>query len=114
MSEFIRLFALLCGAHFLLDYPLQGDFLSKAKNRAAAIPGVPWYQAMTAHCFIQACGVWLLTGSAALGVAEFLIHFATDDAKCNGRISFNQDQAIHIGCKVAWALMAAYLPGTTI
>ena len=35
------LFWLMVG-HALADYPLQGDFLAKAKNRTAPIPGVPW------------------------------------------------------------------------
>jgi hypothetical protein len=44
--------ALLAG-HALADYPLQGDFLSKAKNRAAPIPGVPYWQALGAHVAIH-------------------------------------------------------------
>lgn len=31
------MFGALMLAHALADYPLQGDFLSKAKNRAAAL-----------------------------------------------------------------------------
>jgi hypothetical protein len=38
------LFGALVAAHALCDYPLQGDFLARAKNRAAPIAGVPWYQ----------------------------------------------------------------------
>lgn len=37
------LFAALVAGHALADYPLQGDFLARAKNRAAPIPGVPWF-----------------------------------------------------------------------
>lgn len=44
MTPELMLTALIAG-HFLCDYPLQGDFLSKAKNRVNPIPGVPWYQA---------------------------------------------------------------------
>lgn len=53
--------ALLAG-HALADYPLQGDFLSKAKNRTAPIPGVPWQQALGAHVVIHGAFVahsWL-------------------------------------------------------
>ncbi|MFM1977463.1 MAG: hypothetical protein RL145_2309, partial [Pseudomonadota bacterium] len=42
----LSLLYLLIVAHFICDYPLQGDFLSKAKNLTAPIPGVPWWQAM--------------------------------------------------------------------
>lgn len=93
-------------AHALADYPLQGDFLSKAKNPAAPIPGVPWQQAMMAHALIHAGAVWLITGMWWLGVAEFFAHWITDYSKCRGRLSFDEDQAIHFTCKVAWAAIA--------
>jgi hypothetical protein len=103
----IELFALMVAGHALADYPLQGDFLAKAKNHAAPIPGVPFYQALGAHSAIHAGFVGVITGSIWLALAEFTIHTATDYAKCDGRISYNTDQAIHIGCKVAWAALAS-------
>lgn len=106
MTNPVSLFALLIFGHALADYPLQGDFLSRAKDRSAPIPGVPWYQAMGAHVIIHGVIVWLLTGLWWLGVAELVIHAVTDDTKCRGKLSFNQDQAIHIACKAAWALIA--------
>lgn len=33
-----------------------------------------------------------------------------DDLKCRGLIDFNTDQAIHIACKVAWALLTPPAP----
>lgn len=100
----------LLAAHALADYPLQGDFLSKAKNRAAPTPGVPWYQALGAHAMIHGGAVALITGKTSLGIAEAVIHAITDDAKCKGHLTFNQDQAIHIGCKLLWALLALPAP----
>lgn len=97
----------LAAAHALADYPLQGDFLSKAKNRTAPLQGVPWYQAMGAHAIIHGAAVTHFTGRLSLGVAETVIHAITDDAKCRGRLTFNQDQAIHLGCKVLWAFIAS-------
>jgi hypothetical protein len=102
----LAMFGALCVAHAVCDYPLQGDFLSRAKNRSAPIPGVPWYQAMGAHALMHAGAVWWLTGLWWLGALEFFAHAVTDDAKCRGRLSFNQDQAIHIACKLLWALTA--------
>lgn len=102
----IDMFALMVVGHALADYPLQGDFLAKAKNHTAPIPGVPFYQALGAHSAIHAGFVGLITGSIWLALAEFVIHNATDYAKCDGRISYNQDQAIHIGCKAVWAVLA--------
>lgn len=98
----LHTFLLLLFVHALADYPLQGDFLSRAKNRANPIPGVPWYQALFAHAAIHAGGVYLVTSSPTLFVLEFVAHAITDDLKCMGRISFNADQAIHVACKVAW------------
>ena len=96
----------LIGAHALADYPLQGDFLSKAKNRTAPIPGVPYWQALGAHSAIHGAFVALITGVWWLFFAEAVIHWLTDDAKCAGKISFNQDQAIHLLCKVVWLAVA--------
>ena len=107
MIDFVTLFGLMIFAHALADYPLQGDFLSRAKNAFNPVPGVPWYQALAAHSAIHAGAVGIITGSIALAVAEFVIHALTDYAKCAGRLTFNQDQAIHLACKVYWALIAA-------
>mgnify|MGYP000226976481 CR=1 FL=1 len=102
----MEIFALLIVAHALADYPLQGDFLAKAKNHTEPIPGVPWYQALIAHSAIHAGFVGVITGSIWLGLAEFIVHNLTDYAKCAGRISYNTDQAIHVGCKAVWTMIA--------
>ena len=94
---------LLIAAHFLVDYPLQGDFLARGKNRMSPIEGVPFWHPLTAHATIHGGFVGIITGSAVLGIAETVIHWLTDDAKCRGRISYNTDQAIHIACKALWA-----------
>ena len=96
------LFIALTAGHALCDYPLQGDFLARAKNRAAPIPGVPWWQALGAHAVIHGACVALLTGIWWMFITEALIHWMTDDAKCRGKLSFNQDQTIHLACKAVW------------
>lgn len=105
----IELFALLVFAHFLLDYPLQGDFLSKAKNRFEPIKHVPWYQAMFAHTAMHGLAVGFITGVWIFAVLEMAIHWWTDDAKCRGELTFNQDQAIHIICKLIWAVATVWI-----
>lgn len=102
----LTLLAALLFLHFLFDYPLQGDFLAKAKNRHNPIPGVPWYAGMSAHVFMQAFAVYICTGLMFLAVLEFIVHWITDDLKCAGRLTYNQDQLIHILSKVAWAYIA--------
>jgi hypothetical protein len=105
----LEMFLVLVAVHALCDYPLQGDFLARAKNRGAPMPGVPWWQAMSAHAAIHGGSVALITGSIWLGLAEFCAHFIIDDLKCSGRISFNKDQAAHIGCKMAWVCLVGFV-----
>lgn len=102
----IEMALMLVAAHALADYPLQGDFLAKAKNRANPIPGVPWWQAMWAHSAIHGGAVGMITGLWWLGVLEAVLHFGIDDAKCRGKITFNQDQAAHIVAKALWLAIA--------
>ena len=100
----MEILALMIAAHFLADYPLQGDFLAKGKNRTAPIPGIPFWHPLTAHSVIHGGFVGVITGSLWLGIAETVVHWLTDDAKCRGLISYNTDQAIHITCKIVWVL----------
>lgn len=105
MIAALQLFALLLILHALADYPLQGDFLARAKNPSAPIPGVPWQQAMAAHCAIHAGMVWLATGSLLTACAEFGCHWVIDRAKCRGWIGFNADQSLHALCKAIYAVV---------
>lgn len=106
---------LLVFAHALADYPLQGDFLARGKNRNAPIPGVPWWICLSAHAAIHAGLVGLCTGSLALGLAEFFIHSVIDLGKCDGGFgegsrAFAIDQLLHIVCKVLWVIALVGLP----
>ena len=103
MSRFSDRLAALLGAHAVADYPLQGDFLARAKNRHAPIPGVPWYQALIAHAAIHGLAVGIITRSVRLGVAETVVHAVIDDVKCSGLITYNQDQLLHALCKAFWS-----------
>jgi hypothetical protein len=49
--------------------------------------------------------VLLITGSVWMACAELVIHAATDYAKCDLKLTFNQDQAIHYVCKLLWAVL---------
>lgn len=102
---------LLFAAHFLADYPLQGEWLARVKNhRLEPVPGqTVWPLALAGHAAIHAALVLLILHSTALAMVEFTVHAVTDWLKCDGRLSYNQDQAIHLMCKtvllVAWSLM---------
>lgn len=106
-------FALVIG-HAIADFPLQGEFLAKAKNRHAdlsdifgkiPIPPSLWIHALTAHSLVHAGAVWLVTGSVALGVLELVIHWIIDFSKCENWTSFTTDQLLHLGCKVSYAAL---------
>jgi hypothetical protein len=90
-------------AHSLCDYPLQGEYLAAAKRRDSKLP-TPWWIALTAHGFIHAGAVAFVTGSIALGLLELALHWAIDYMKCDGRFGFTTDQALHVGCKILWAI----------
>jgi hypothetical protein len=100
----ITMFGLLLAGHALADYPLQGDWLSKAKNhKLSLVPNEAiWPGALASHAAIHGATVGLITGSAALAAAEFIVHAAIDFAKCDGRLSYNADQALHVACKLLW------------
>ncbi|EIZ83707.1 hypothetical protein WYO_3720 [Methylobacterium sp. GXF4] len=90
--------------HAVADYPLQGDWLSKAKNQALnLVPGEAiWPGALLSHAAIHAGAIRLATGSWALAACEFVAHALIDYAKCAGRLSYNVDQVLHVVCKLLW------------
>lgn len=108
MMEFMHTLAMMVFAHALADYPLQGPFLSEAKNRNTALGKIFWPHALAAHSVIHGGFVLLLTGSFVLFLVEAVIHAVTDWLKCEGRIGLNTDQAVHIGCKLVWAAISTW------
>lgn len=102
---------LLLAAHALLDYPLQGDFLAKAKHpldrEVSAYMGKGfWVHALTSHALIQGGGVAVVTGIWWLGLFETIAHWIIDYGKCMWRYSIHVDQFLHVLCKVVWTLIA--------
>lgn len=106
---YLTVFLKLLVGHCLADYPLQGDFLAAAKNHRKPIPGVPWVLALGAHSLIQAGVVWFVTGSLFCGALEFFFHWGVDYLKSDQQITFAQDQALHLGCKLLYLLIFAAL-----
>ena len=116
-AEFFTLLFLLVAAHFLCDFPLQGNYLAMAKNRHVLeeIEGAidarykikpkwkEWPWALGGHATIHGAAVYIITGIWFLAFIEIVIHALIDDAKCAGRISYNQDQAFHLFAKVIYA-----------
>jgi hypothetical protein len=93
-------------AHFVCDYPLQGDNLALGKNRNVDPKryGVDWQYWMLAHAATHGMAVSLLTGRPVLGLIETAAHFVIDFTRCEKWISLHLDQALHILCKAGYAL----------
>lgn len=105
----ITVLILLLVGHALADYPLQGDFLARAKH--GSVPLIPAWYALATHSLIHAGFVFWFTDSLILCGVEFVAHWAIDKARVDNRISFLTDQALHIGCKVAYVAVLAVLYG---
>ncbi len=105
----MNMLAALIFAHLLADYPLQGDFMAKAKNRLAPVPGAPWLLILVSHAAIHAGFVLLITGVWWFAAIELVLHTWIDDAKCSGKISFVTDQLLHVFCKVGYAASIAFV-----
>lgn len=101
MESILMLAVLLLGAHWVCDYPLQGDFLATAKQK-----GPLRFYHLWAHAGIHGAAVALVTSNVWLGLAEWLAHTVIDEAKVKGRTTFAQDQMAHIICKIAWLTVA--------
>ena len=108
----LTLFFKLCIGHALADFALQRDFIARGKNRHAPLVNVPvgqtpqavWPHILTAHALIHAGAVFVITGRADLAVAELVIHWLIDFAKCENWTGIHTDQALHYACKALWAL----------
>ena len=94
--------------HSLADFPLQGDYIAKQKARRHADNNSVWLVALTAHCIIHAGGVWLVSGSLALGCVEFVLHALIDIGKGEEKFGLVADQLMHVACKLAYALVLTY------
>jgi len=97
MSDLAQVGLMLLAAHWVADYPLQGDFLAKAKQQG---PLRAYH--LVAHAGIHGAAVALVTGSLWLGLAEWVAHTVIDELKVRGHTSFATDQALHISCKALW------------
>lgn len=103
----LAVFAAFLVMHALADFPLQGDFLAAQKSRNKADNLSVWIVALTAHSVIHAGGVWLVSGSLVFAAAELILHALIDLGKGEGKFGLVTDQMLHLGCKLAYALLLA-------
>ena len=112
ISGLLLLLLALAIGHALSDFSLQGDYLSRSKNRHGQAVGElkdgilgNWIYSMSAHSLIHCGAVWLITGSAFLGILEFVLHWLIDFAKCENWTGFGADQLLHYLCKVLYVAL---------
>ena len=69
-------------------------------------PSTMWIHVLSAHCLVHAGVVWMLLGDFKsawiFALTEFVLHWAIDFAKCDGKTSFNTDQLLHYLCKAGY------------
>ena len=103
------LFFLLCVSHALCDFAFQNDYITRQKRRILAdgTHNDHWGWVLGAHALIHGGGVYFVTGHMLLpAVLETVCHAAIDFHKCEGRLTYNQDQTLHILCKAFWVFIA--------
>ena len=99
MMPLFMLFLSLLFWHALADYPLQGDFIARAKS--GLIPELPWQLGLFTHAFIHAFGVLVITGNLWAGLIELVAHSSIDYLKARRQaFGIPVDQALHVLTKV--------------
>jgi hypothetical protein len=102
--QFATLLFLMCVSHAVCDYSLQNDYI--AKNKSRHNNQKDWPIVLSAHALMHGGGVYFITGSLVLGLAETMAHWLIDFLKCEGELSYRQDQMFHVACKVVWVFFA--------
>lgn len=100
----VEMLLALVGAHWLADYPLQGDYLAKLKFQAVKSAEGTW--CLTGHAAIQGLVLGAVVaafgGNALLaGLAVFVTHWAIDFAKTRNAFGYSVDQFAHIAVALA-------------
>ena len=106
----LALFFAFAIMHALADYPLQGEFLARVKQRKNADCTRDWLIGLTAHSLIHAGGVWLISGLVLFAFIEFVLHWLIDLGKGEGLYGYLTDQLLHLLCKLGFvvALVAGW------
>ena len=115
LELYLTLFCMLVAAHFLADYPLQNEFMAIYKSRHAKHPHLGakephlWLHLLTAHAAIHGGLVLLITNNVWLGLLEFALHWLIDLAKNDHYTHLDQDQALHLMCKLVYVGLVVFL-----
>jgi hypothetical protein len=107
---FVELMFWLIAGHAVADYALQNKYLSAAKSPHTQEGVGIWPWALFMHAMIHGAFVAYATGYIFLGILEVISHAWIDRMKSEGRLgqgaqAHMRDQALHILCKLVWALV---------
>jgi hypothetical protein len=105
-----EIFFRLLFAHALADFALQPEAMCKGKNKNITTGYVAegqkyvacWRYWLSAHALICGGMVYWATGSLLLGILETGLHWMIDFAKCENITNPNQDQALHLMCRLIY------------
>ena len=103
----LALFFAFAISHALADFPLQGDYLARTKQRKQAGTLAEWLISLTAHSLIHAGGVWIVSGSVILAATELVLHWLIDLGKGEGLYGYVTDQVLHLSCKAVYVIILA-------
>ena len=106
--QVLELFFQFLVVHAVLDFMWQPNIMASAKSRHSSyhehgnrdFPA--WYYWLFAHSLAHGGGVYLVTGSLALGLIETALHALIDYLKCEHKTTLAQDQALHLACKLGY------------
>ena len=111
MLSILPVFFQMVIGHAVSDFVLQPDAMGFGKNRnndaqrtkGALFPH--WYYWMTSHALVHGGAVYIITGSATLGLLETVLHWMIDFAKCEHWFNVHVDQSLHILCKILYCVL---------
>ena len=106
----LELFFQFLVVHAIFDFVLQPNIMASAKCRHSKhhkqgnqdFPA--WYYWLSAHSLAHGGGVYLITGNMWLGLLETALHGLIDYIKCENLTTLDQDQALHVACKIGYCL----------
>ena len=99
---------MLLVGHAVADFALQTSamFYGKDRNILSDYDNAPkWQIWLSAHSLIHGGAVMIVTGSLWFALAEVILHWVIDFAKCEGWTNPQQDQLLHIVCKAGYAVI---------
>jgi hypothetical protein len=98
--------------HAVADFVLQPTAMARGKNRHLVMETLEgqknvlfWPYWMSAHALVHGGIVWFISGNPVMGLAEFILHWIFDFAKCERWTNIHIDQLLHMICKAVYIFL---------